>query len=52
MAVNRMPAADVEVSAELARLPRRALGAEIIKNEQRWGRTLSAVLEDQSPGSA
>ena len=72
MAVNRMPAADVEVSADLvrrlladqhpdlarlsvgflangwdnelyrvgdgliARLPRRALGAEIIKNEQRW----------------
>src|SRR6202167_555776 len=72
VAVNRMPAADVEVSADLvrrlladqhpdlarlpveflangwdhelypgggglvARLPRRALGAEIIKNEQRW----------------
>jgi aminoglycoside phosphotransferase (APT) family kinase protein len=72
MAVNRMPAAEVEVSADLvrrlladqhpdlarqpveflangwdnelyrvgdgflARLPRRALGAEIIKNEQRW----------------
>jgi aminoglycoside phosphotransferase (APT) family kinase protein len=72
VAVNRMPAAEVEVSAELvrrlladqhpdlarlpveflangwdnelyrvgdglvARLPRRALGAEIIKNEQRW----------------
>ncbi len=72
MAVNRMPAADVEVSADLvrrlladqhpelarlpvgflangwdnelyrvgdelvARLPRRALGAQIIKNEQRW----------------
>ena len=72
MAVNRMPAAEVEVSAELvrrlladqhpdlarrpveflangwdnelyrvgdgliARLPRRALGAAIIKNEQRW----------------
>jgi aminoglycoside phosphotransferase (APT) family kinase protein len=72
MAANRMPAAEVEVSAELvrrlladqhpdlarlpveflangwdnelyrvgdglvARLPRRALGAEIIKNEQRW----------------
>ena len=72
MAANRMPAAEVEVSADLvrrllagqhpdlarlpvkflangwdnelyrigdrlvARLPRRALGAEIIKNEQRW----------------
>ena len=72
VAVNRMPAAEVEVSADLvrrlladqhpdlarlpvaflangwdnelyrvgnglvARLPRRALGAEIIKNEQRW----------------
>jgi hypothetical protein len=72
VAVNRMPAADVEVSADLvrrlladqhpdlarlsveflangwdnelyrvgdrlvARLPRRALGAQIIKNEQRW----------------
>jgi len=72
MAVNRMPAADVEVSADLvrrlladqhpdlaclpveflangwdnelyrvgdrlvARLPRRALGAQIITNEQRW----------------
>ena len=72
MAVNRMPAAEVEVSADLvrrlladqhpdlarlpveflangwdnelyrvgdglvARLPRRALGAQIIKNEQRW----------------
>jgi aminoglycoside phosphotransferase (APT) family kinase protein len=72
VAANRMPAAEVEVSAELvrrlladqhpdlarlpveflangwdnelyrvgdgllARLPRRALGAEIIKNEQRW----------------
>ncbi len=72
MAVNRMPTADVEVSADLvrrllagqhpdlarlpveflangwdnelyrvgdgliARLPRRALGAEILKNEQRW----------------
>ncbi len=72
VAVNRMPAADVEVSADLVRrlladqhpdlarlpvkflangwdnelyrvgdglvvrLPRRALGAEIIKNEQRW----------------
>jgi aminoglycoside phosphotransferase (APT) family kinase protein len=72
VAMNRMPAADVEVSADLvrrlladqhpdlarlpvaflangwdnelyrvgdglvARLPRRALGAEIIKNEQRW----------------
>ena len=72
MAVNRMPAAEVQVSADLvrrlladqhpdlarlpveflangwdnelyrvgdalvARLPRRALGAQIIKNEQRW----------------
>ena len=72
VAVNRMPAAEVEVSADLvrrlladqhpdlarlpveflangwdnelyrvgdglvARLPRRALGAQIIKNEQRW----------------
>ena len=72
MAVNRMPAAEVEISADLvrrlladqhpdlagrpveflangwdnelyrvgdgliARLPRRALGAQIIKNEQRW----------------
>jgi aminoglycoside phosphotransferase (APT) family kinase protein len=80
VAVNRMPAADVEVSADLvrrlladqhpdlarlpveflangwdnelyrvgdgllARLPRRALGAEIIKNEQRWLPGLAARL--------
>jgi len=80
VAVNRMPAADVEVSADLvrrllagqhpdlaglpvvflangwdnelyrvgdglvARLPRRALGAQIIKNEQRWLPTLAPRL--------
>ena len=80
VAVNRMPAADVEVSADLvrrllaaqhpdlaplpveflangwdnelyrvgdgllARLPRRALGAQIIKNEQRWLPGLAARL--------
>ncbi len=80
MAVNRMPAADVEVSADLvrrlladqhpdlarlpveflangwdnelyrvgdglvARLPRRALGAQIITNEQRWLPGLAARL--------
>jgi aminoglycoside phosphotransferase (APT) family kinase protein len=80
VAVNRMPAAEVEVSADLvrrllaaqhpdlarlpveflangwdnelyrvgdgliARLPRRALGAEIIKNEQRWLPGLAPAL--------
>jgi aminoglycoside phosphotransferase (APT) family kinase protein len=80
MAVNRMPAAEVEISAELvrrllagqhpdlarlpveflangwdnelyrvgdrliARLPRRALGAQIIKNEQRWLPSLASRL--------
>ena len=80
MALNRMPAADVEVSADLvrrlladqhpdlarlpveflangwdnelyrvgaglvARLPRRALGAQIITNEQRWLPGLAARL--------
>ena len=85
MAVNRMPAADVEVSADLvrrllsdqhpdlarlpveflangwdnelyrvgdglvARLPRRALGAQIIKNEQRWLSGLAPVLPLRIP---
>src|SRR5580700_2109381 len=80
VAVNKMPAAEVEVSADLvrrllagqhpdlarlpveflangwdnelyrvgdervARLPRRALGAQIIKNEQRWLPVLAARL--------
>ena len=80
VAVNRMPAAEVEVSADLvrrlladqhpdlarlpveflahgwdnelyrlgnglvARLPRRALGAQIIKNEQRWLPELALLL--------
>ena len=80
MAANRMPSAEVEISAELvrrllagqhpdlarlpvkflangwdnelyrvgdrliARLPRRALGSQIIKNEQRWLPSLAARL--------
>ena len=86
VAMNRMPAAEVEVSADLvrrlladqhpdlarlpvaflangwdnelyrvgdrliARLPRRALGAEIIKNEQRWLPELAPRLPLPIPG--